>query len=80
MKNLSDGLVAVVKRDCQTCSMIQPVMARLAGGQTPFTVFTQDDPAFPPGMTAVVDDTELAYSYHLNIEVVPTLIRIENGR
>jgi len=80
MKNLPDGLVAVVKRDCQTCSMIQPVMARLAGGQTPFTVFTQDDPAFPPGMTAVVDDTELAYSYHLNIEVVPTLIRIENGR
>ena len=80
MKNLPDGLVAVVKRDCQTCRMIQPVMARLAGGQTPFTVFTQDDPAFPPGMTAVVDDTELAYSYHLNIEVVPTLIRIENGR
>jgi len=80
MKNLPDGLVAVVKRDCQTCSMIQPVMARLAGGQTPFTVFTQDDPAFPPGITAVVDDTELAHSYHLNIEVVPTLIRIENGR
>ena len=80
MMNFPDGLVAVVKRDCQTCSMIQPVMTRLAGGQTPFTVFSQDDPGFLYGVTNVIDDTELEYSYQLNIEVVPTLMRIENGR
>ncbi len=80
MKNFPDGLVAVMKRDCRTCSMIQPVITMLAGYQTPFTVFSQDDPDFPAGVANVIDDTELAYSYQLNIEVVPTLMRIENGR
>ena len=80
MKKLPDGLVAVVKRECPTCSLIQPVLVTLAAGWTPFTVFSQDDPAFPCGVTNVVDDTELAYSYQLNIEVVPTLMRVENGR
>jgi hypothetical protein len=79
MKNLPDGLIAVVKRECQTCSMVQPVLGQLAGGRTPFAVFTQDDPAFPAGVANVIDDKELAYSYHLNIEVVPTLMRVENG-
>jgi hypothetical protein len=60
--------------------MIQPVLAALAGGYLPLTVFTQDDPEFPSGLATVIDDTGLAYSYHLDIEVVPTLIRIENGR
>ena len=80
MIDLPDGLIAVVKRECRTCEMIQPVMARLAEDQTPFTVLTQDDPAFPTGVTHVIDDTELAYSYHLSIEVVPTLMRVVNGR
>jgi hypothetical protein len=80
MKTFPDGLVAVVKRDCQTCRMIQPVMTKLAGGQTAFTVLTQDDPEFLSGVTKAIDDTRLAYSYQLNIEVVPTLMRIENGR
>jgi hypothetical protein len=80
MKKVPDGWIAVVKRECQTCAMVQPILTRLAGEQTPFTVFTQDDPAFPAGVTRVVDDTELSYSYHLNIEVVPTLIQVENGQ
>jgi hypothetical protein len=80
MKDLPDGLIAVVKHECQTCSMIQPVLATLAGGHLPLTVFTQDDPDFPSGLKAVIDDTGLEYSYHLDIEVVPTLIRVENGR
>jgi hypothetical protein len=80
MKNFPDGLIAVVKRDCRTCSMIQPVITKLAGCQTPLTVFSQDDPDFFSGVTKVIDDTELAYSYQLNIEVVPTLMRVENGR
>lgn len=60
--------------------MIQPVITMLAGYQNPFTVFSQDDPDFPAGVANVIDDTELAYSYQLNIEIVPTLMRIENGR
>jgi hypothetical protein len=80
MKKLPDGLIAVVKRECPTCAMVQPVLVQLARDRTPFTVFTQDDPAFPAGVSGVVDDTDLAYSCHLNIEVVPTLLQVENGQ
>ena len=74
-----DGLVIVAKRDCPTCVLVEPVMQSLdrAG---PLTVFTQDDPTFPSGVRAVVDDSELERSFHLKIEAVPTLIRFEGGR
>ena len=74
---LPDGLVAVVKRDCPTCVTVAPVLAALteAGG---ITVYSQDDPSFPEG-AAPIDDTELAVSWHHDIETVPTLLRVENG-
>ena len=74
---LPDGLVAFVKRDCPTCVMVAPVLAALQG-TVPLTVFTQDDPSFPPGVDAI-DDTELEVSYRQGIEIVPTLLRVENG-
>ncbi|MFQ5857122.1 MAG: thioredoxin family protein [Anaerolineae bacterium] len=80
MTALPDGLIAVVKRDCPTCALVEPVLARLSSGETPLTVYTQDDPAFPRGATTVIDDTSLECSYHLNIETVPTLIRVVDGR
>ena len=75
---LPDGLVAFVKRDCPTCVMVAPVLAALRG-TVPLTVYTQDDPSFPPGVDPV-DDTELERSYGQGIEVVPTLLRVEEGR
>lgn len=72
-----EGLVAVVKRDCPTCVLIEPVLAALATGPG-VHIFTQDDPAFP-AVDGVVDDTALEASYHLDIEIVPTLIRFEGG-
>lgn len=75
---LPSGLVAVVKRDCPTCVLVAPVLAELAG-RTSLTVYTQDDPAFPEGVSPV-DDTGLEVSYHWDIEAVPTLLRIEDGR
>ncbi|MEK7296216.1 MAG: thioredoxin family protein, partial [Actinomycetota bacterium] len=76
---LPDGLVIVVKRDCATCVMVVPIVQYLANGPTPCTVFTQDDPLFPDGVNAI-HDTDLAVSWHHNIETVPTLIRVEGGR
>ncbi|MGY1814372.1 thioredoxin family protein [Blastococcus sp. SYSU D00820] len=73
-----DGLVAVVKRDCPTCVLVEPVLRRLAASG-PLTVYSQDDPGFPAGI-AVVDDRELEASWRLGIETVPTLLRIEGGR
>ena len=48
-------LVAVVKRDCPTCVLVEPVMAkpRRAG---PLAVVSQDDPDLPSGVRSVVDD------------------------
>ena len=74
---LPDGWVAVVKRDCPTCELVAPVLAQLAAAGT-LTVYSQDDPAFPPGVT-VVDDRELEVSWRLRAQTVPTLLRVEEG-
>jgi len=74
---LPDGIVAVVKRDCPTCELVVPVLAELAG-KLALTVYSQDDPEFPPGVEPL-DDRELAVSWHYGIEAVPTLLRIEGG-
>ncbi len=75
--DLPDGLVAVVKRDCPTCSLVQPVLQDLAE-RAVLTVYTQDDPTFPDGVEAI-DDTDLRASFALAIETVPTLLRLERG-
>jgi hypothetical protein len=74
---LPDGLVVVVKRDCETCQTVVPVLQQLAA-LTELTVYTQDDPTFP-GDPAAIHDEDLAVSWHHDIETVPTLIRVEGG-
>ena len=76
---LPDGLVVVVKEECATCRLVVPVLHQLAGGPREITVYTQDDPAFPPGVLAH-HDSDLAVSWHHEIETVPTLIRVEGGK
>jgi hypothetical protein len=73
-------LLAVVKRDCPTCVTIAPVLVQLdAVPGIELTVFTQDDPTFPDGVSARVHDGDLALSYQKSIETVPTLLRVESG-
>ena len=79
-QDIRDGLVAVVKRDCPTCVLVEPVLRQIAAAKTPLTVLTQDDPTFPAGIPDVVDDTGLERSFELNIEIVPTILRFEAGR
>jgi hypothetical protein len=74
------NLVAVVKRDCPTCSLVEPVLAQLdAAPGIDLTVFTQDDPSFPAGVDDVRHDEDLSYSYHHDIETVPTLLQADDG-
>ena len=70
-----DGLVAVVKQDCPTCRLVEPVLAQLPG----VAVYTQDDPAFPATVEAVHDDTALDVSLALDVTTVPTLVRFADG-
>ncbi|HEV3364005.1 MAG TPA: thioredoxin family protein, partial [Acidimicrobiia bacterium] len=75
---LPEGIVAVVKADCPTCRLVAPVLGELRAAGVELTVFTQDDPAFPPGLDPV-DDTELEVSVGLDLDTVPTLVKVEGG-
>lgn len=74
---LPDGLVVVVKEECECCRMVAPLLAELAGS-VGVSVFTQDDPGFPAGVNAT-HDADLSLSWHHAIETVPTLIRVVDG-
>ena len=78
MGTFPDGLIVVVKRDCETCVMLaNGVLKQLVESRQQVTIYTQDDLYFF-GESAV-DDTSLEASFHLEIETVPTLIRREDG-
>ena len=75
---VSTSFVVVAKRDCPTCDLVQPVLHEIAASGAALTVYTQDDPAFPAGLDAI-DDRSLEHSWRLDIETVPTLIRLDGG-
>src|SRR4051812_10302826 len=60
---MSDGIVAVVKRDCPTCALVAPVLEDLVVRGVVSTVYREDD------------DDGLEASWRLGIETVPTLLR-----
>ena len=76
---LPDGFVVIVKRECATCQMVDPVLKDISAHSTPLTVYTQDDPTFPESVSAI-HDSDLAVSWHNNIDTVPTLIKVVNGK
>ena len=71
------GLVAVVKKDCPTCRLVEPVLDEVRR-RRPVLVVTQDDPAFPADGDPVHDE-DLTLSHRLGIEIVPTLLTREAG-
>ena len=80
ISKFQDGLLFFVKRDCPTCALVAPLLAELDREGMPMLVCSQDDPAFPEGVSRVRDDTELEWSFRHGVEVVPTLIRLEHGK
>ena len=79
MSELPEGLIVVAKRDCPTCALIEPLLREMAGAG-PLTVYSQDDPEFPAGVSGSIFDRTLEHSFRLGIEIVPTVIRVERGR
>ena len=77
MNSLDNGLIAVVKQDCETCALVEPVLSHLAAEG--MKVYSQDNPTFPSTVKDVHDDRQLETSFKLEIETVPTVVRIENG-
>ena len=76
---MSAEFVAVVKRECETCQLVEPVLAQIRRS-APLTLYSQDDPSFPESLGGATDDTALERSWRLRIETVPTLIRFEGER
>jgi thiol-disulfide isomerase/thioredoxin len=74
---LPDGLVVVVKQECETCRMVTPVLQGLAAAPG-IRVYVQDDASFLGAIAHEMDD-DLALSWHNEIETVPTLIRAVDG-
>ncbi len=77
LADLGDSLLVVVKRDCETCQMVSPLLRDLAK-EGLVAIASQDDPTFPEGVE-VVDDSDLALSWEIQTEVTPTLYRIRGG-
>src|SRR5688572_33448060 len=69
------GLIVFVKRDCDTCEKVRPLLAELPHAR----IYVQDDPAWFQG-SDVRDDTSLEASWRHAIETVPTVIRLVEGK
>ena len=79
MPFLTDGLIVVAKRDCPTCSLVEPLLCALADAG-PLAVVVQDDSDFARGQSGRFHDATLERSFRLNTEFVPTLIRMVGGQ
>jgi hypothetical protein len=76
--SLPDGLVAFVKKDCETCVLIEPVLQELERTGKLSHVYNQDNAWFPD-VVARTHDADLEYSWHHDIETVPTLMSVVDG-
>ncbi|MEM7543839.1 MAG: thioredoxin family protein [Pseudomonadota bacterium] len=74
-----EGYVAVVKHDCPTCVLVAPILKEIEEEGRALTVYVQDDPSFL-SVSNVINDGSLENSFHLEIETVPTLLKIEGGQ
>ena len=72
------GFALIVKEDCATCRLIEPILAQLQSDKN-LRLYSQDGLSFPAGIPDVIDDSELVASYRLGIDIVPTLIQVNDG-
>ncbi len=77
---LVDGIVVVVKQDCPTCSLVVTALEQLIDTGLTVTVVSQDNPEFPASIDGVIDDRMLTLSWHHQIETVPTLLLVQDGK
>jgi hypothetical protein len=72
-------ITAYLKRDCETCEAVAPVLAALRRQGLTLRVLVQDEPGHYAALGAE-DDTALENSFRAGIETVPTLIRDDGAR
>ena len=67
MRELPDGWLAIVKRDCPTCTLVAPVLERLAEERA-------------AAIAAEDEESGLELSFRAGVQIVPTLLRVAGGR
>ncbi len=69
----------VVKKACPTCLLIEPAIRELSAlwGDR-LSIYVQDDTSFLADLGSVVDDTSLEFSFRNALEIVPSLLRLQN--
>lgn len=77
--DLQDGFVIVLQQDCDTCVEIAPALRQLGESGLPVTFASQDDVAFVDGLE-MLDDSDLALSWELDVEATPTVVKIRDGK
>ena len=75
---ITDGVLVVVKDECETCHLVIPVLKELIRGEDPVAVVSQDRDDFAPGI-AMIHDRDLAISWGLKTETTPTIYRMKDG-
>ncbi len=80
MNALSNGLIVIAKRDCPTCVLVEPLLRELDEAGQPLAVLVQGDEPYAANVSGMLHDDTLEQSYRLQVEFVPTLIRMEGGR
>ena len=79
---MAGTVVAYVKRDCETCVMVQPVLQQLVDAGVVSQVITQDAdfPTLNSDHTSITFDKSLELSWQAEIETVPTLVKMSDGQ
>jgi hypothetical protein len=78
MPKSQPNYIVVLKKDCPTCALIEPALLELVAKGKSLNIWTQDDTTFPSTLSGVGDDRDLEQSWRLDIETVPTVIRMDN--
>jgi hypothetical protein len=77
LSDVQDGLLVIVKEECETCHTVLPALVELAREHS-LTVAVQDQAGWPAELSPH-DDSSLALSWALGTEVTPTLYQVTNG-
>ena len=74
-----DGYHLVVKEECETCKLIEPVVRELTNRQH-LDIYVQDDSSFLGDLPGQQYDGDLENSFFLNVDTVPTLVHFKDGQ
>ena len=75
---LQTGWHVFVKKDCETCQLVKPVLDDIVSSGTQITVYVQDHPDFFDSLNPISDKT-LEHSFRQDIEITPTIIHVQKN-